>query len=92
MAKLSKSKRASLPGSVFAGPNRSYPVDTPGRARAAAGFAAMHHASPAIKAKIKAKAAKIGEQHGPVDDMPKRQHARHQSQVGTMRVMGGDCS
>jgi len=90
MARLTKSKRASLPASVFAGPNRSYPVDTPGRARAAAGFAAMHHASPAIKAKIKAKAAHLQE-HDPIGDMPSRPHARHQSQMGTMRVMGGKC-
>ena len=35
MAKLSKSQRASLPASKFAGPNRSFPVNDPDHARAA---------------------------------------------------------
>lgn len=70
MAKLTAKKRRSIPASKFAGPDRSYPVDTPARARAAAGFAAMHHASPAIKAKIRKLSKRLGEQHGPIDDMP----------------------
>jgi hypothetical protein len=49
---LSKVARAKIPESKFAGPHESYPVDTPGRARAATGLAGMHHASPAIKANI----------------------------------------
>jgi hypothetical protein len=88
MAKLTAAKRRSLPAKDFAGPGRSYPVDTPRRARAAAGFAAMHHASPAIKAKIKTLAKRVGEQHGPIDDMPKS-HGRHHSQTGHLRVLGG---
>lgn len=70
MAKLTKAKRATIPASKFAGPGRSYPVDTPGRARAAAGFAAMHHAPASVKAKIKRLSKRLGEQHGPIDDMP----------------------
>lgn len=35
MAKLSKSARAALPASKFAGPNRSFPVNDPAHARAA---------------------------------------------------------
>lgn len=35
MAKLSKSERAALPASKFAGPNRSFPVNDPNHAKAA---------------------------------------------------------
>jgi len=63
-------------------------VDTPGRARAAAGLAGMHHASGSVKAKIKRLSKRIGEQHGPIDDLPKS-HGRHHSQTGQLRVFGG---
>ena len=43
--KLTAAKRHSLPKSQFAGPGESYPVDTPGRARAAKG-----RATQAVKA------------------------------------------
>lgn len=88
MAKLTAARRKSLPASVFAAPGRSYPVDTPGRARAAAGFAAMHHAPAAVKAKIKQKAKRLGEQHDPIGEMP-RVHERHMSQMGRLRALGG---
>ena len=50
----------SLPAKSFAGPNRSYPVNTPGRAVAAKGRATQAvkagRLSPATAAKIDAKA------------------------------------
>lgn len=60
MAKLTAKRRNALPDSKFAGPDRSYPVDTPGRAanakaRAAQGVEAGT-ITPAQKAKIDAKA------------------------------------
>ena len=54
MAKLSSKARNRLPGSVFAGPDRSYPIEDPSHARNALARAAQH-ASPALQAKIKAK-------------------------------------
>lgn len=60
MAKLTSRRRNALPDSAFAGPDRSYPVDT--RARAANAKARATQAvnagrmSPATKAKIDAKA------------------------------------
>jgi hypothetical protein len=45
MAALTSKERNRLPGSKFAGPDRSYPVDTKGRAVAAKG-----RATQAVKA------------------------------------------
>lgn len=53
MARLSARKRNALPDSAFAGPDRSFPIDTPGRARNAIGRATQFH--PELKAKIRAK-------------------------------------
>jgi len=33
MSKLTNKERSSLPNKEFSGPNRSYPIDTPNRAR-----------------------------------------------------------
>jgi hypothetical protein len=62
MARLSKARRSKLPASDFAGPGRSYPEDTPARARAAIGFAAMHHpGNHALLARVRGMAkAKYG--------------------------------
>jgi hypothetical protein len=57
MAKLTSSQRKALPGSVFAGPNRSYPIEDRGHARAALSMASQF-ASPALKARIRAKVHK----------------------------------
>lgn len=56
MARLNAQRRKALPASDFAGPARSFPVDTPGRARAALGRATQFH--PELKAKIRAKVAR----------------------------------
>jgi len=55
MAKLNAARRNALPASDFAGPDRSYPVDTPARA-ANAKARATQFASPALKAKVDEKA------------------------------------
>lgn len=57
MAKLTSKARSKLPAKDFAGPGRSYPVEDKAHARAAKGFAAMHHAPN--KAAIDAKADKM---------------------------------
>jgi hypothetical protein len=54
MAKLTAAKRNALPSSVFAGPDRSYPVPDASHARNALARASQH-ASPELKAKIRAK-------------------------------------
>lgn len=57
MAKLTAKTRNALPGSAFAGPGRSYPVEDKAPAQAALSRAA-HDASPALATKIKAKVRK----------------------------------
>lgn len=54
MAKLTSKARNALPTSAFAGPDRSYPIEDASHARNALARAAQH-ASPALKAKIRAK-------------------------------------
>lgn len=54
MARLKATARNALPSSDFAGPDRSYPVDTANRARNALARAAQH-ASPELQAKIRNK-------------------------------------
>lgn len=54
MARLKAKARNALPSSDFAGPDRSYPVDTANRARNALARAAQH-ASPELQAKIRNK-------------------------------------
>lgn len=58
MARLTKSERDALPDSAFAGPGRSYPVNDPAHA-ANAKARASQFASPALKAKVFARANKI---------------------------------
>lgn len=57
MAKLTAADRKALPASDFAGPDRSYPM--PDRAHAADAKARVANKSPALKAKVDAKADKI---------------------------------
>jgi hypothetical protein len=57
MAKLSTKARKKLPGAVFAGPDRSYPIEDVAHARNALARAAQH-ASPELRAEIKAKVRK----------------------------------
>ena len=54
MARLTTKARKALPTSSFAGPGRSYPVEDKAHARAALSRASQF-ASPALKARIKAK-------------------------------------
>lgn len=56
MAKLTAKKRNALPGSDFAGPGRSFPVNDASHARNALAGASQFH--PELKAKIKAKVHK----------------------------------
>lgn len=59
MAKLSKSQRASLPASKFAGPNRSFPVNDADHARAALmDVNKDKQLTPGEKAEVKAEARK----------------------------------
>lgn len=67
MAKLDSKERKALPTSDFAGPGRSYPIDT--RARGANAKArAAQFASPSEKAKIDAKVDKKFPGMGKSDD------------------------
>lgn len=63
MAKLTTKKRNALPSKDFAGPDRSYPVDTKARAGNAKARATQMvnkgKLSPSTKAKIVAKANKV---------------------------------
>lgn len=56
MAKLTTAKRDRLPTKDFAGPDRSFPVDTANRARNALARASQFH--PELKATIRAKVAR----------------------------------
>lgn len=65
MARLTMAQRRRLPKSAFAVPSKapgpgSYPIPDAAHKRAAAGLAAMHHASGKVKAAIKAKHPKRG--------------------------------
>lgn len=57
MAKLSTKARKALPASAFAGPGRSYPVNN--KAHAANAKARVANKSPALKARVDAKANKV---------------------------------
>lgn len=59
MAKLSKSQRASLPASDFAGPHRSFPVNDANHARAALlDVNKAHGLTPTEKSEIREEARK----------------------------------
>ena len=58
MAKLTTKARKALPDSAFAGPGRSYTVEDKAHARNAKARAAQF-ASPALKARVDAKANKV---------------------------------
>ncbi len=58
MAKLTTKTRKAIPTSKFAGPGRSYPIEDKAHARNAKARAAQF-ASPALKARIDAKADKV---------------------------------
>lgn len=58
MARLTTKGRKALPSSDFAGPDRSYPVPDRSHAIAAKSMAARF-ASPAVKARVDAKANKV---------------------------------
>ena len=53
MAKLTAARRKKIPAKDFSGPNRSFPIDTPNRARNALARASQFH--PELKSKIKTK-------------------------------------
>lgn len=57
MAKLSAAARKKLPASDFGGPDRSFPM--PDKSHAANAKARVANRSPALKAKVDAKANKI---------------------------------
>jgi hypothetical protein len=54
MSKLSSSERRNLPGSTFAGPNRSYPIPDASHARNALARVS-EFGSPEVKASVRAK-------------------------------------
>lgn len=58
MAKLTTRQRNALPDSAFAGPGRTYPVNDASHA-ANAKSRASQNASPALKARIDAKADRV---------------------------------
>ncbi len=58
MGKLTTAARKALPARDFAGPDRSYPVEDKGHAMAAKARAA-EFASPAVKARVDAKADRV---------------------------------
>jgi hypothetical protein len=58
MAKLTAAQRKKLPGKVFAGPNRSFPMHDKAHIRAALRF--IRYASPETKKRIRARAARAG--------------------------------
>lgn len=68
MSKLTAAKRKALPASKFAGPDRSFPVDTKKRAVAAKGRATQAvdsgRMTPSTAKKIDAKANKKLDTHG----------------------------
>lgn len=53
MARLTSAHRKALPTKSFAGPDRSYPIDTPNRGRNALSRVSQH-GSPAVKARVRA--------------------------------------
>ena len=57
MTALTTARRKALPGSDFAGPDRSYPIDTEARARSALARAAANdpHLLPSLRRKIHAR-------------------------------------
>ncbi len=57
MAKLTAAARRKLPSSVFAGPDRSFPVQDKGHAKAALGR--INNAPPAARPKIRAAAKRM---------------------------------
>lgn len=57
MARLTAKRRNALPASKFAGPDRSYPIDTPNRGRNALSRVSQFGA-PALKAAVRAKVHK----------------------------------
>lgn len=77
MAKLKAKTRNALPTSAFAGPDRSFPIDTANRARNALARASQFHPelSSTIRAKVKRRypAIKVeGEASKNRADKPKR--------------------
>lgn len=90
MATLSAKARNKLPASDFGGPDRSYPM--PDRAHAINAKArAAQHASPALKAKIDAKADRVLAEHradgGACDGMTDRGRAT----MKTLHKRHGGC-
>lgn len=57
MGKLSAAARRALPASDFAGPNRSFPVEDKGHARAALGR--INNAPASARPKIRARAEAV---------------------------------
>ncbi len=60
MARLTASTRRVLPGSTFAGPDRSFPIPDPNHARAALSMAHYAANPAAIKAAVHRKFPQIG--------------------------------
>jgi hypothetical protein len=74
MAKLTTKQRNALPDSAFAGPNRSYPVENKAHAQNAKARASQF-ASPALKAKVFARANKVlGSGHSNVRNGSTHEH------------------
>jgi hypothetical protein len=75
MAKLTAKERNKIPTSQFAGPGRSYPVNDKAHA-AAAKSRASQFASPALKAKIFAKADRVLGKSGAKESGGRKTEAR----------------
>ena len=72
MAKLTARARKAIPTQSFALPGRRYPIEDANHARNALARVSQHGTAQekaTVRAKVHAKYPKIGEQHGPVDDM-----------------------
>jgi len=61
MSLLTTKKRNSLPGSEFAGPDRSYPIQDPSHARNALARASGKPVEAEIRSKVHRKYPEIGE-------------------------------
>ena len=103
MAKLTPKARKAIPTGEFALQGRRYPIEDASHARNALARVSQHGTAQeksTVRAKVHAKYPKIGEQHGPVDDMPMKRgivsvapHVRKapkgMGQKATLRALGG---
>lgn len=81
---ITAAKRASIPASDFAGPDRSFPVDTPKRANSAFRLAG-HAADPsAVRSRVK----KLADEKGFGSALPETAKKKPQHSVERGHAMG----